>query len=503
MTIRMETERPALRVIDGGRSRGEPALGPLSLPAPPDPGPAELAAEMAELYALSLVRDVPFAAMSDPHHAIWVDGATRFTLHELLCELRSLSWFDGPTPPTGAAVPVSASRSRAGTGGEAGHRRALRLNGDGQLTLRSLFRGPLAHGCPENTVSRLHAIRCDDPEACVPPRPSEDAPMSHWVEHLRAGTGAALTLPGLPGQGAPALATPLALMAHLRGAHPSRAHFAAALACLARGTPFDPGLDRIGGPAPMTAQQLLALMARTADRAAACALSQVGRRDRISRPDVHAARFTVLQAHRPKLMAGRGETPLEAAFEDLARGAPNLLHWIARRNAADGRSGRFDEVLLLPASGTGAPAPHRNDAATQVAIAGALSTVLKALFDTARPAGPRPLHLAAGALDIAAEADRLAADIALARAASGGWFQAENHQDLRLGEALALQTLRAWIETTGDTLSLDFTDFDGRAVALSAQARATGHSHATLRIDGRLAPWPLEASRNGAHLEVV
>jgi len=62
-------------------------------------GPAELAAELAELYALSLVRDLPFALMQDPHCTIWIDGTTRFTLHELLCELRSLSWFDDQALP--------------------------------------------------------------------------------------------------------------------------------------------------------------------------------------------------------------------------------------------------------------------------------------------------------------------------------------------------------------------------------------------------------------------
>jgi len=30
---------------------------------------------------------------------------------------------------------------------------------------------------------------------------------------------------------------------------------------------------------------------------------------------------------------------------------------------------------------------------------------------------------------------------------------------------------------------------------------ATGH--ATLRIEGRLAPWPMEAGRSGSHLAVV
>ena len=52
-------------------------------------------------------------------------------------------------------------------------------------------------------------------------------------------------------------------------------------------------------------------------------------------------------------------------------------------------------------------------------------------------------------------------------------------------------------------LSLGFTDFDGRAVTVSAHPGALGAGHASLRIDGRLAPWPLEQSRTAAHLAVV
>lgn len=501
MSIRITRERPELHVIEGGRRPGRPATSQLALPDAPVMTPQELAAEMAELYALSLIRDVPFTALNDPHHAVWIDGRTRFTLHELLCELRSLSWFDGDAPSArGAAAPAVPGSLAAE--GDADHRRGLRLNGDGQLTLRTLYRGAVARGGQGMRISAFHATdhaARHDPEPCE--RPSRDAPMSHWVSYVDRSAGAALALPGAGGAGCAPLGTPRALVERVRASHPCRIYYNAALMLLARGTAFDAGLGlEMGRDAPMTAQRLLALMAETAERAFGAAMSRQARAGRLSRPGVFSARFTAMAAREGQ----GGDEALRSALDELTTSAPSLLHWIARQNARDRGAERFAESLLLPLMPCGGgEAFHRADCSAQVVIAGALSTVMKALFDTRRHARLRMVGDHGGGVDIGAEADRLAADVALARSVSGGWFQAENHQDLRIGEALALQALRGWTEETGRNLSCSFVDFDGREVSLSAHPRTLGAAHATLRIDGRLVPWPLEPRRAGAHLAVV
>ncbi|WP_417723458.1 bromoperoxidase [Salipiger sp.] len=502
MTIRTTTRERRFQVIDGGRVPGAPAPVPLSLPEPPVMSASELAAEMAELYALSLLRDVPFAAMADPHHVVRVDATTRFTLHELLCELRSLSWFDGGTFSARGPVVLAAHGSRAADG-EADHRRELRLNGDGQLTLRTLFRGVVSGGASDLRFSAFHASDCltgEAPESC--PRPATDAPLSSWVRYVERSAGAGLGRPGADDVSVLSWRTPRGLAEDMRASHPCRTFYSAALMLLARGSAFDPGLNGpAGGPPGVNGQTVLSSMAETAERAFDAAMRRHSRAGRLSRPAVFAARFAAMAGLDDP--AGGGNDTILAALDELTRHAPNLMTWVARRNAAAKPPACSGESLLLPVMPGDDVMPHRADCAAQGVIAGAMATLLKALFDTRRHARLRMVGVPGGGIDIGAEADRLAADIALSRSVSGGWFQAENHQDLRLGEALAIQTIRLHFEAARTNLSLGFTDFDGRAVTVSAHPGALGAGHASLRIDGRLAPWPLEQSRTAAHLAVV
>ena len=82
-----------LKVIDGGGARIGPRHQAI-VPEAPHLCVSELAADMAEIFALSLLRKRGLADLDDPHCAVWIDSATHFTLHELLCDLRSLAWFD-------------------------------------------------------------------------------------------------------------------------------------------------------------------------------------------------------------------------------------------------------------------------------------------------------------------------------------------------------------------------------------------------------------------------
>ncbi|APX25658.1 MAG: bromoperoxidase [Rhodobacteraceae bacterium] len=466
------------------------------LPPAPRMGPEELAAELAELYALSLVRDLPFPVMGDPHCEIWIEAGTRFTLHELLCELRSLSWFDAPALPLPAGS-FSATRGSA----EAEHRRGLRRNHDGQLTLRTLFRGVVARsGGPQPRLSAFHdadAHAANDPEPCA--APPADAPMSQWLDWVQRCSGAALVPPGQEAAFRPGLATPRDLVARVRESHPCRIYYNATLRLLARGAPLDPGLRAAGAAETLSAQAILSLMAETAELGFSAAMRMQGRADRLSRPGVSAARLTALVSGDAK---GADDAAHRAAAEELSARAPQLLHWVDRLNRVQGRETRTGPVLLLPAMKEVASA-HRADCAAQAVIAGALSTLLKALFDSRPHRRLRMVGAGCSGVDVAAEADRLAADIALARSVAGGWFQAENHRDLRLGEALACQVLRHRLERHGGALALGFTDFDGSEVSLSTHAANAGRVSASFRRDGRLAPWPMEALRGSGHLAVV
>ncbi|MBY6004845.1 bromoperoxidase [Salipiger bermudensis] len=493
-----EHQPNGLRIIDGGLRPGAAANVQLQLPTAPRMGPAELAAELAELYAMALVRDLPFALMQDPHCEIWIDASTRFTLHELLCELRSLSWFnDQALPVPGPVETVLCSRAVCG---DADHRRTLRLNGDGQLTLRSLFRGVVAHRGPTIRLSTLHATDHRSPSETEPcSAPEADAPMSRWLDYIERCSGASLAAPA-PGDPQPeALITPRALAERLHGSHPCRIYFNAALRLLARQAPLDPGLEGIAPSARVSAQTLLSMMADCAERAFTAAMRMQGRADRLSRPGVTAARITALLASEDQPCGSDGD--IAACAEELAGKTPQLLHWVDRMNRAQGRTARGRSDLHLPSLRADLP-PHRADHVAKVVVAGALSTLLKAVFDSRRHARLRMVGSSGSGIDIGAEADRLAGDVALARSVTGSAYQAENFNDLRLGEAIACQVLRSRFEAQGQGLSMGFTNFDGRLVDLAVHAHG-GSGHATFRLDGRLAPWPMEASRNASHLAVV
>jgi hypothetical protein len=480
MTQHRSQARAAFRVIDGGVPAQSRPRSEGTLPDPLNFGAAELAAEMADLFAMGLLAEAPVAGLRDPHHAVWVDGATRFTLHELLCELRSLPWNDAAT----ARRPCNAA---------AAERRAQRWNRDGQLTLRTLFRASVA--LPDGGA-RLSALfrsdRCMAEPQGAEAQPERGAGMSDWLDWAARQSGAGLHLPGFPAL-VPDLETLGDLAAHVRQMPPARPFHNAALAALARGTPFDPGLAGLwGGP------QLLALMAEAEIRVRRLLSRLALRGGRLTRPAVSAARMTVQLAREERSAAADGAV-LRAAAEELTAAAPTLLHWVSRANARARGPQRFARALFLPLGGDGGV--QAADLVAHVAVAGALGTLLKAAFDTSRL---RRMDLGGGAgtgIALETETDLLCANIALARLVTGGHYPAENARDLRLGQGVALQVLREALEEEGRSAELGFCDLDGRKVVLRAHPRIRGRGQAELRLDGQPAPWPEE--RRASHLTAV
>ncbi|WP_353475336.1 bromoperoxidase [Salipiger sp. H15] len=486
-------DKARFQVIAGGRRPGSAVTPCLQLPPPPDMGAAELAAEIAELYVLALIRDVPFAAMQDPHCAVWVDGSTRFTLHEALCEMRSLSWFDQGVAPVATEPGCEHARQR----------RAQRMNREGQLTLGGLFQGAAPGSGAARPLSLFHWVDRNAPglQDTSGAAPDAEAPMSAWVEWVARQSGAALALPSAEAVGLSPLGTPRQLVERLQSSHPCRVYYNAALMLLARGTAFDPGLSPGEDEDPVSAQRVLALMAEAAERAFEAVMRRQARPDRLSPPAVTAARIGGL-LEREDLTA-EGSDVLRGAAEELQTCAPNLLHWVARLNRQGQPGLRGAMSYVLPGMGDEALPPQPSDSALQVVVAGALSTLFKALFDT-RPA-PR-LRMAtdpAPGFDLGAEADRLAADIALSRAACGAQLPAENHQNLRIGEALALQVLQGWMSRLGQGVSMELTDFDGQPLRLESHVRRSGEIGVALRRDGRPARFPMVADRPSSHLAVI
>jgi hypothetical protein len=466
----------------------------IALPAAPRLCAAELAAEMAGLFAFGLVQDQRVAAVADPHLAVHIDGATRFTMHELLCELRNLSWFD-------ARIAFPQADPAANGPAEAGNRRYLRWNSDRQLTLCSLLRGGIARrgGGPLRSVfwDSDHATgMAQDP---TPGWPPETAPMSDWLGWCARKTGAGLRLPGpsLPRQTKDTSLGERAEALHWTPA--ARPFHNAALVTLARGTAMADGLPQEG---VWTGARLMSLMAEAEALAQRYALYQTGHPHRMPRPAVMAARMTVWLGREERPDAGQGALYREAA-EELATAAPNLLEWVSRANRVRRGAQRFAPCLFLPLA-----APHRlhlnpSDIAPHAIVAGALATLIKAVFDTSRRTQLQMVGTKGSALALEDQIDRLAADVAVLRAVSGGYYAAESHQELRLGQSIALQLLRQRLEADNRSARLSLRDFDGRSLQVLAHPRISGRGHAELWCNGDLIAWPQEAGHPAGHLTAV
>lgn len=491
-----KTAEPVFRVIDGGGARRS-LIDRIALPEVPRMTASELAADMAEVFALGLVQDMRTNALTNPHQVVRIDNRTRFTMHELLCELRTLSWFDALVPR--ALTDPAPQGSLAGSG-DADHRRATRRNGDGQLTLQTLLRGGVALRCGGPVLSAFwdcdHVVRpaIDPAEDC----PGEEAPMSAWLGWCARQSQAGLHLPGAD--------APVSRQgnlgdraAALHGTPAARPFHNAALAALARGSEIDPGLQPAGR---WTGPRLLALMAEAETLARRFAKVNAGRPNRLPRPAVTAAQMTVWLAQDERHAVTQGALYKEAA-DELASCAPGLLSWVSRANQVRRGEQRFEQSLFLPLSRP--ECQHRNpsDLAAHVIVAGALATLIKAVFDTSRRAHLKMIGQTDPALALADQIDRLAANIALMRCVSGGYFPAENHQDLRLGEAIALQLLRQRLTDDNRSAALSFRDFDGRSLQILAHPRHFGRGHAELHCDGAPVTWPQEASHPAAHLTQV
>lgn len=484
------------RVITGGGTRADHGES-LAIPPAPRMGAGELAADMAELFALGLVQDLRAEAVVDPYCAVRVDGATRFTMHELLCELRNLSWFDNN--PLGSLDNPASPGSRAGQG-DAGHRRATRCNSDGQLTLQSLLRGGVAlrvGGPLQSTAwaSDYEAGIALDP---VLTHPEESAPMSDWLGWCARQSGAGLRLPGTHLR--PKL--DLALGDRSEALHrtpPARPFHNAALVALETGAGMDDGLPEDG---LWTGQRLLALMAQAERLARRIPMYRAGQPNRAPRPAVTAARMTVWLAREERQTDSNGALFREAA-DELAKAAPNLLHWVSRANRARRGPQRFDACLFLPLSGPDRQHLTPSDLASHAIVAGALATLIKAVCDTSRRAQLQMVGRRGPAQALTEQVDRLAADIGVLRSVSGGFFPAETHQDLRLGQAIALHLLRQTLEQDNRSAQLSVRDFDGQSLQITSHPRRFGRGHAELRNDGDPMDWPQEAGHPAAHLTAV
>jgi len=482
------------KVITGGSH----TTRPLPFSAALDLGPRELAGNMALLFAMSLLRAKRPTDLEDPHSQIWINERTGFTLHELLCELRNLSWFEARALPSFDLPPVAHD---VANGDAKSKRRQASWNDDGQLTLRTIFRGGL--GFSEN-APRLSPIFQLDTEVSetggyMPPL-SETSDMSSWLSWCAAHSGASLR-PQCD-QVQPEIQSLGHLSEYIHQAMPSRLFHNAALDALARGAEVDHGLcPDYPASHSWNGPRILNLMAKAEQQAQRLSTDNMMRNRRhYHRPPVTAARMSVHLACQD-MSSDKNDTFRQAA-DELADAAPNLLHWYTQAQDVMRGPQTIEPALFLPLSGTGNAPLHPSDFTSTVMIAGALGTLIKAVFETS-PEALRPVRDQGPDRHLEADIDQLVANISLARLVAGGHFPAENYQDLRLGQTIALHLLRDTLGQENRSTQLSFRDFDGRRLTLKAHPRSFGRGHVELLEDGRTIDWPHDKSMPRPNLTAI
>ncbi len=437
----------------------------------------ELVAEVAEIYEMALLRDVPF-----------VDFGCNPEVGAAIDRLNKLTWFQGtPLPLTDAA-------------------RARRR---GQLTAQTAFRGVdvgdttgpyisqfLLRGTPElggdrdgvfdglvayGATAFTNKVRTATPYKDY---------MTTWEWWLDVQNGADLrgkeTYENCENKYR-FITTPRDLATYVHYDALYQAYLNATLALMALKVPFDPGIpfqgrdrqDHQQGFAHFGGPHILSLVTEVATRALKA---------------VRYQKFNVHRRLRPEAIAGRihqwreTQAPNLAPVSQLSNKISDTLHQVSQHNrvqnekflaelSADGCSDRlkqeFDgENYLLPMAFPEGSPMHPSYGAGHATVAGACITILKAFFDHGYVL-PQPYVVSRNGsqlesvqdstltLTVEGELNKLAANIAIGRDWAGVHYFTDYYESMRLGEQIALGILEEQKLTYGENFSMTVPLLDG------------------------------------------
>ncbi|MEL6198507.1 MAG: vanadium-dependent haloperoxidase, partial [Pseudomonadota bacterium] len=480
-------------------------------------GTDELAYEMAEVYELALLRDVPFSAFR-------TGAAPNAILDAAIADLNAL-----PFDPAAAGLPRADGSERPRT-----------VEG-GVLTPQTAFRGS-SPGCEVGPyVSQFmvignNSLNGDTVVAdgqigygplSIDQRVPVAAPIDYmvtpetWVEVQRGcEVRNNLELFTNPNHPDPAFQAPAArrficcprdLATYVHDDALYEAYLNACLILLGMGTPFDPGFSNLAGQ-KVSGVDLGALFrvepggnhVEIARQAGGFALyggphiltlvTEVATR---ALKAVRYQKFNVHLRLRPETLAGRIELAGNIEAEFPAIGTPFsdlgavIAPTVAKIRAANAASG--NTAFLPMAFQEGSPM-HPAYGAGHATVAGACVTVLKAFFDTSTvfvrrgnteaflspQAGDTTLTYAASddgstlndetggpALTLEGELNKLAANISIGRNMAGVHYYSDYYDSLRMGEEIAIGMLEEQaLGYKTDPFVMSVPTFDGEVVRI-------------------------------------
>jgi hypothetical protein len=426
-----------------------PDTGALSIPPAPELTDPEVAAEMAELYWMALLRDRSFAEIEDGTGA----GVT-----DAVASLNQLEWFTGSTAldhdRKRMAVTAQSLFRGVTEGDEAGpYVSQFLLMGTNTLANRNL--PPIVADLQSGAIT-YGAITID--QRITPAVAGVDY-MTSFADWLNIQNG---EMPAASDQFGTRrfIATPRDLATYVHFDALYEGYLNACLILLGIGAPFDPGLpfanSRQEGFGVFGPTHVLTLVTEVATRALKCIWRQKWMVHRRARPEAVAG---LIECFRIK---PNGPVPFVEPLVDLLTAADVLVE-VEQAHGSH---------LLPMAFPEGSPM-HPSYGAGHATVAGACVTILKAFFDEAHPLpfafqanpaddGATLEHLPAlnGALTVGGELNKVCSNISIGRNMAGVHYFSDYIESIRLGEKIACAILEEQAAGYAEDFSMTFTSFD-------------------------------------------
>ncbi|MEM8979914.1 MAG: vanadium-dependent haloperoxidase [Pseudomonadota bacterium] len=394
----------------------------------PKLGESELCAEMAEVYAMAIVRDMPFSEIEQESSDItYVDhaqkggntfknGKVNYQIKDLIAALNSLNWFVSPdtvTTSLGGGSAITQHEKR---------RQIARGDGSPAVTAQTLFRGSSA-GCKEGPYISQFLLQgaggqgpggnARDAKSgqvaygaqSISQKVSTNTPgidwMTNWIEWVSVQNGQNVSGEDAADNAQRFITTPRDLATYVHIDELYQAYFVAAL-MLSTGARGDVGFPEPNGMqtrapfATFGGPHLLSQLTEVASRALRAVRRQKFQINRRARPECLAARIALGSA-KGTAVFGSAEPAMTSILTELGlkggkREITKLFDWVDKINTDRNQRAHYDipktpdplagkpNYLLPMAFPEGSPM-HPAYGAGHATVAGACTTVLKAFFN--------------------------------------------------------------------------------------------------------------------------
>ena len=458
-----------------------PDAGAVTMPPAPAFGSDELIAEMGEVYAQALLRDVSFTDLveGEGQHC----RIKHVTTKRVVKELNELAWFKGDCDCT--LTPAEQSRKRGSFTFQNVFRGITRGDDIGPYISQFMLSGNVGLGKPDlSDEQRVQerakgfitygAMRMDQ-RARVAVKGNDH--MTNYKEWFDVQNGADLRrLEAYTDDcNYRFITTPRDLATYVHYDALYQAYLNACLILLELGAPLDPGIpftlddevDHQQGFAHFGGPHILSLVTEVATRALKAVRYQKFNIHRRLRPEALAARLAKHHELKSK--------ELDAMIGPLK----DILRLVEKVNGSD--PDLKDNFLLPMAFCEGSPM-HPSYGAGHATVAGACVTILKAFFDHSQPlrlagdeykafvpnADGSSLDIVSVdcALTVEGELNKLASNISIGRDWAGVHYFSDYIESIRMGEKIAIGILEEQKLTYGENFSMTVPLFDGGSVRI-------------------------------------